>query len=205
MAEYGPLRILDLRTTREIDREGMPEALIGLGAEFWHRPLSDPSFLLDVVRPTWQDYFSSYVRLMPSADNVIVDLAAAYAAQTAKTTIVCCTAGKDRTGVVVAMLLRLVGVSTSDIARDYALSARQLRAHLGSFKAHWEKRGLSPQQYAIRLETQARTMTALLAHPETQWHIDSVERELGGETIRRLRATMIDHRHQGEASRGRTV
>ena len=34
-----------------------------------------------------------------------------------------CTAGKDRTGIVAALLLGLVGVSSDDIIYDYTLTA----------------------------------------------------------------------------------
>ena len=40
--------------------------------------------------------------------------------------LVHCTAGKDRTGIVTALLLRVVGVSVPDIAADYALSGANL-------------------------------------------------------------------------------
>lgn len=42
--------------------------------------------------------------------------------------VVHCHAGKDRTGLVTALLLRLVGVSTAEVARDYALSEQNLAA-----------------------------------------------------------------------------
>jgi protein tyrosine/serine phosphatase len=41
--------------------------------------------------------------------------------------LVHCMGGKDRTGLVSALLLRLVGVSIPDIAADYGLSAEYLR------------------------------------------------------------------------------
>ena len=40
--------------------------------------------------------------------------------------LVHCHAGKDRTGIVVALILSLLGVSDSDMADDYALTARNL-------------------------------------------------------------------------------
>ena len=41
--------------------------------------------------------------------------------------VVHCAAGKDRTGLLVALMLRAVGVADADIAADYALSAEYLR------------------------------------------------------------------------------
>ena len=44
--------------------------------------------------------------------------------------IVHCTAGKDRTGLIVALLLGLVGVPAATIVEDYALSSQYLVGHL---------------------------------------------------------------------------
>ncbi|HWE60959.1 MAG TPA: tyrosine-protein phosphatase, partial [Chloroflexota bacterium] len=59
--------------------------------------------------------------------------------------VVHCTAGKDRTGIVVALLLGLAGVPVETIAADYALTAqyltddfyRGLRAQAGMTDALW--------------------------------------------------------------------
>jgi protein-tyrosine phosphatase len=61
-------------------------------------------------------------RAIPSA--LIPHLPRLVEAVTARETpiLVHCTAGKDRTGVVVALLLRLLGASEADIQRDYLLS-----------------------------------------------------------------------------------
>jgi protein-tyrosine phosphatase len=42
--------------------------------------------------------------------------------------VIHCMGGKDRTGLVAALLLRLAGVSTADIGEDYALTAANLAA-----------------------------------------------------------------------------
>ena len=47
--------------------------------------------------------------------------------------VVHCSAGKDRTGLVVAVLLGVLGVKDEDIVRDYALSARYMPGLLD----HW--------------------------------------------------------------------
>jgi len=62
--------------------------------------------------------------------------------------LVHCTAGKDRTGVFSAVLLKLLGVSDSDIARDYSLTTAGLQPFIPIlaarfkdkpvFKEHWE-------------------------------------------------------------------
>jgi protein-tyrosine phosphatase len=42
------------------------------------------------------------------------------------TTLIHCAAGKDRTGIAVALLLRLLGVSRADVLRDYVLTEHAL-------------------------------------------------------------------------------
>jgi protein-tyrosine phosphatase len=49
----------------------------------------------------------------------------------ARPVVVHCAAGKDRTGVLVAILLALLGVPDETIADDYALSAKAMGALLG--------------------------------------------------------------------------
>ncbi len=45
--------------------------------------------------------------------------------------VVHCVGGKDRTGLVAALLLRLCGVSLDDVDADYALTETRLRPRLG--------------------------------------------------------------------------
>lgn len=158
-----PLRIFDLRTQKETEMSGVPSTLIELGAEVLHRPLSDPGFLKGIDRPTSKDYLKSYLNLVDGAIPVVHEICSKIMDDPFRTTIVSCTAGKDRTGLVIGLLLSALGVSIKNISRDYALSARQLRSKLYHFRHHWEKRGITSQQYAIRLETQASTMVSLLS------------------------------------------
>jgi protein-tyrosine phosphatase len=51
----------------------------------------------------------------------------AIARPTEGTVVVHCRAGKDRTGLVSALILRLAGVSRTDVAADYALTEDNLR------------------------------------------------------------------------------
>ncbi|WP_160194679.1 tyrosine-protein phosphatase [Devosia riboflavina] len=74
-----------------------------------------------------------------------------------------CTAGKDRTGVVAAMLLATSGVSHEDIAADYALTASA-----GGLIDHLRNRALAagtdPRLVERMLASDAETMEAFLAY-----------------------------------------
>lgn len=64
-----------------------------------------------------------------------------------------CNAGKDRTGVVSALLLRRMGASVDEIAADYARSADNLRLMLAEFVARRPDLSLdvvTPREWYIR-------------------------------------------------------
>src|SRR5207237_2794950 len=61
--------------------------------------------------------------------------------------VVHCFAGKDRTGLTCAMLLRLAGVGVDDIAEDYGLSADNIRALIDP----WADAAHDEQERALRL------------------------------------------------------
>jgi protein-tyrosine phosphatase len=60
-----------------------------------------------------------------------------------------CTAGKDRTGSVIALVLGLVGVSYEVIAEDYALSATYLQGgYFDEARLRADRAGIAPRMAA---------------------------------------------------------
>jgi protein-tyrosine phosphatase len=78
-----------------------------------------------------------------------------------------CTNGKDRTGIIAALLLAVAGVDEIDIAEDYALTKAQIAPLLGNIIANAQARGENIEQYAPLLECEAGTMRAFLGHLDT--------------------------------------
>lgn len=70
-------------------------------------------FYLELLR-RWNDRFAAAIAAVSEAR--------------AGGVVVHCKVGKDRTGIVAALLLRLAGVSREDVAADYGLSAPRLEA-----------------------------------------------------------------------------
>jgi protein tyrosine/serine phosphatase len=68
-----------------------------------------------------------YLRFLDKCRARFVEAVAAVAEAPAGAVVVHCHGGKDRTGLLVALLLRLAGVSVDAIAKDYALSGDRLR------------------------------------------------------------------------------
>ena len=75
-----------------------------------------------------------------------------------------CSSGKDRTGMLVAVALKLAGVSDDDVVADFALSADNLRPDHRLQAERLTLRGWSPQKIAWFLESPPEAMTGALAH-----------------------------------------
>jgi protein tyrosine/serine phosphatase len=149
--------IADLRTGVEVANEGpgpmMFEPLVtvenlSLFPEAGHN--TDAAAIDDgapVVLP-WQEREASaantdgapqgaagfYVRYLLERPDSVID-ALRLVAHTDGAAIVHCAAGKDRTGVVVAIALAEIGVSREDIVEDYAMSAERIEAIFARLRA----------------------------------------------------------------------
>jgi len=77
-----------------------------------------------------------------------------------------CTAGKDRTGIVAALLLALAGVDHDTINADYALTAQMIAPLNAELTAGAVARGADPQGFQKLLAANPTTMAAFLSHIE---------------------------------------
>jgi protein-tyrosine phosphatase len=119
--QLGIATVIDLRTSAELERGRFPVEEIPVG--FHHLPL-----LNDVGDPQEFDLTpgmlaAQYREMVGQAAPEIARVLGIVAERRAHPVIVHCTAGKDRTGVLVAVLLGLLGVDDDVIVQDYALSA----------------------------------------------------------------------------------
>jgi protein-tyrosine phosphatase len=126
LAAHGVTRIVDLRWQTELD-EDPPRDLdidvvhVSLLGEF------DPDFEDDI-----RDYMAaddpagywavSYTRILQKFAPNFAEALAAVADAPDGAVVFHCAGGKDRTGLVAALLLRLAGAPIDEIARDYALT-----------------------------------------------------------------------------------
>ncbi len=133
-AELGVRTVIDLRRGFEIERHGRVSD--DHGVEYLHLPLlhldwEDVAHDGDIPHERWlADRYRNFVEdgtaALARALSVIADADNA-------PVVVHCMAGKDRTGVALALTLALLGVSDADIAADYALTTTAmagLTAHL---------------------------------------------------------------------------
>ncbi|ODT48049.1 tyrosine-protein phosphatase [Devosia sp. 63-57] len=105
-----------------------------------------------------------------------------------------CTAGKDRTGIIAALLLSLVGVEAQDIVADYAQTAALIAPIVADITAGAVARGADPERFKRLLASDPETMVATLAFIETEFgsvpaYLEQIG--LGEDTITQLRHRLL--------------
>lgn len=129
--EVGVRTVLDLRVRLEIEVEGR-----GPFAEMPHRYRSLPLQVAGAAQEgsavprlgTDDPVVQHYLGYLESSPEAIAGVVAALAEDDALPALVHCTAGKDRTGVAIAVVLSAIGVRPEDIAADYAAAADRIPA-----------------------------------------------------------------------------
>jgi protein-tyrosine phosphatase len=119
---YGVATVLDLRSAGEIARAPSPFAG-GVGATYVHRPLIDDSNMNNIGDS--KDMLERYLFIIETRPEAFAEVFTTLA-HARGPVLFHCFAGKDRTGLVAAMLLSLAGVSPDDIAADYGETDVQL-------------------------------------------------------------------------------
>lgn len=127
---YGVRTIIDLRLAAELVMHPNPFAAqqeLPDSPRYQHLPLHDleSNAAIEVAEAVEGEYIVILERNKALVAAVINAVAAGLAEGGV---VVHCHGGKDRTGIVVALLLALVGVPRATIAADYALSEAQLAA-----------------------------------------------------------------------------
>lgn len=118
LARLGLRTIVDLRADIEVAQA--PSAVAGLAARTRHIPMVGDLTVL----PAELDAIYQY--MIANRGDAIGAAIKELCAPGALPALVHCTAGKDRTGIVVALVLAVLGVPDEVIGADYALSAAYL-------------------------------------------------------------------------------
>jgi protein-tyrosine phosphatase len=116
LTDLGLRTVIDLRTDQEV--QATPSALDGTGARTYHVPLFDAS----AVGNLEPELAAVYRYMIDNCGPAIATAVNRLCASSALPGLVHCTAGKDRTGLVSALVLEAVGVPDDVIAADYAMS-----------------------------------------------------------------------------------
>jgi protein-tyrosine phosphatase len=126
--DFGLRLVLDLRSPREIERDG-PSAVARAGVETVELTFIGASReILPEAGDTTDPVLRNYLGYLSDHPANVAEGVRRLAAEDAGPTLVHCAAGKDRTGVLVAMVLDAVGVEREAVIEDYVLSATQVEA-----------------------------------------------------------------------------
>jgi protein-tyrosine phosphatase len=163
LASYGVRAIVDLRLPAELADDPNPFAEPGdHGIVYTNVSFIDPAAAPpDAVSTLAEDYLQMLDRYR---QGVAESMAAIASAPADGAVLIHCAAGKDRTGLISALLLALVDVPADTIAADYALTAELLRPREQQWLA-----GLPPEERAereamvVRYAPTAEVMLAVLA------------------------------------------
>ena len=124
--DHGIRTVVDLRHPREVD-EHPPVCAPPNGITVVHSPVEDEDDLAFVER--WGTELATPRYYADALDRFAdrVGAAVSAVARAPEGGVVCqCTAGRDRTGLITALLLHLVGVPAKLIAADHALSYERM-------------------------------------------------------------------------------
>jgi protein-tyrosine phosphatase len=126
LAGLGLRTVIDLRTDEEV--RAAPSALDGAvdtggtGVRTYHVPLFDAS----AIGRLPPELAAIYRYMIDDCGAAVAEAVGRLCAANALPGLIHCTAGKDRTGLVAAIVLSVVGVPDDIIAADYAMSGTHL-------------------------------------------------------------------------------
>ncbi len=154
LGDLGIRTVVDLRRPREVERMGR----VAEGSFTWVNA--------HVVHPEWQeadqpdrrariDYLvARYTEMAEQGGEAIGQALRLVADPDAAPLVFHCISGKDRTGLVAAFTLHLLGVSDDDVADDYALSESAEEPNFHWYAARdpnhtvrrWEQYAITPRE-----------------------------------------------------------
>jgi protein-tyrosine phosphatase len=182
--------VIDLRTPAEV--EIAPSLLAALGTRRLHAPL-----LRGDLAELPAELSEIYQYMADECGQPIGQAVRAVGAAGALPALIHCTAGKDRTGIVVALILACAGVPDPVIAADYALSGSYLdpetAAAIGRTTAD---RGLGDRIPAGLLASPPELILQVLARIRSRWgSVDGylIEHGVPPGDLARLRTELVEY------------
>jgi protein-tyrosine phosphatase len=151
LVDYGITRVVDLRFPTELEEDVLDAlpvevthvSLLGEWDDDYAEALKARMSATDPAEYLRWSYLDFLDRFRPNFGEALGLIAGAPPG------VVCvhCVGGRDRTGLISALVLRLAGVSIGDVGRDYAES----ETRLAESHARWVARAADEQERAYRL------------------------------------------------------
>ena len=166
LLEKNLTTVIDLRTSNEIEKEPNPFSDIG-GVTFLNIPLLEnlaPDFLgtSKIGKISNDPLLSFYLSALHERQSAIRNIFSAISESSPGLILFNCTAGKDRTGIISALLLGLVDVPSVDIIKNYTDSELFISELVEEFLERSRQRGGDTESYARMLRCPGKTMASAL-------------------------------------------
>ena len=160
LATYGIRAIVDLRLPDELARHPNPYAEPGdHGIAYTNVSILDPAAGFP---PETLTLAENYLWTLDRFAGYVAEVMAAIAGAPEGGVLIHCAAGKDRTGLISALLLGLAGVPAETIAADYALTAELLRPRDQEWLEHGPGERAEREALAARFAPTAEVMLEVL-------------------------------------------
>lgn len=162
---YGIRTVVDLRSEGEIMAEPNPFATLPDVISYVHRPLNDPATeerLSGIATAA-----ERYLVMIESTGERVAAIFRSFAEAPAGGILFHCFAGRDRTGIVAALLLRLAGVDHDTIVDDYEVTDTRLRARYDQWLTRLE--GTPRRRFLSSLDERGHPIHAVLTSLEERY------------------------------------
>lgn len=172
LGAMGIRTVVDLRTTGELARDASVRAD---GILVVHLPVlrevwTDTALTPDETSDPAAFLVGRYLEMLEQGREAIAAVFELMASETRRPLAFHCSAGKDRTGVVAALVLALLGVADDDIAADYAASADAMEKLAGWMRENRPEVAVSMAREPSAIAScPAEVMHAVLDDIRSKW------------------------------------
>jgi protein-tyrosine phosphatase len=193
MRELGIRTVVDLRSGQEVE-----ESRFNVEAH----PVTFHHYPFIKALPNAEDFArapgflgTQYTAMLDEATPQIIGALSALAAPDARPAVFHCTAGKDRTGLLSALVLSLLGVPEETVIADYALSgAAMARLQAKLIEKYPDGKSLIADSDVL-FSADPSNMVALFAHLRARYGtVAGYAAEVGvpGDVVDRLRQSLLE-------------
>ena len=198
LLEYGVRTIIDLRRSQQI--QSTPNVFFGSDElAYYHQNMVGDAALSERAEipktlPPAERIRRVYCLILDRRQSQVHDTLATLAAPDALPALVHCAGGKDRTGMIAALVLGIAGVPADTIAEDYALTARFLHARYLEAHPDVSAEDYTWQDYQ-RASCPPETMLGVLRHVDDRYgSVEGYARAIGliDEQIESLREGLVE-------------
>lgn len=164
LLQLGIRNVVDLRFNHEIQRWPNPFENSG-EIQYWHVPLA-PDLIAHQNFNTIEEF---YIQVVETCGARLVEILEFLAESSTLPVVVHCTGGKDRTGIIMALLLELLGVSRNNVIYDYVLTGRYFSKLLPKLLENAKRVGRDMKYFVRLLDCREEVISNTLRHIDQKY------------------------------------